>query len=60
VTSTEEIRDQVDDALCLIGIAIEKLLQVNEVPELANRDLADALDNLGNANDILRDTYNRW
>ena len=60
MTPQQEDRDQVVDALSLIGIAIEKLLPMAEDPALANRDLADALDNLGNANDILRDKYNLW
>ena len=60
MSPTAEVRDDVRDALCLIGITIEKMFAIAEVSEQEGRNVEDVLRNLGEANDILRDTYNRW
>ena len=60
MTPTPVARDEVADVLTLLGIAVEKLLLVRGATAQPERGLDVALDALGEANDVLRDTYNRW
>lgn len=60
MTPQFEVRDQAKDALCLIGLAVEKVLDLPAWLEGNDYDLSVVLDDLGNANDILRDKYNLW